>query len=122
VQQADAGTALVHQAGTTMKEIVESIKQVTQMMADIVVARAGQTEGLSLVNVVISEMNSVTQQNAALLEQAAAGAQLLQDQAGHMEGVVGVFRLDGMPSHLLGQVTQSGPTLNFWLRFCPVLS
>jgi methyl-accepting chemotaxis protein len=79
VQQADAGTALVHQAGTTMKEIVESIKQVTQIMADIVVAHAGKIEGISRVNVAISEMNSVTPQNAALVKQAAAGAQSLQE-------------------------------------------
>ena len=97
VQQADAGTALVHQAGTTMAEIVESIKQVTHIMGDIVVASAGQTDGISRVNVAISEMNSVTQQNAALVEQAAAGAQSLQDQAEHLEGVVGVFKLEGAP-------------------------
>jgi len=102
VQQADAGTALVHQAGTTMTEIVESIKQVTQIMGDIVVASAGQTDGISRVNVAISEMNSVTQQNAALVEQAAAGAQSLQDQAGHLEGVVGVFKLEGMQNPLVG--------------------
>jgi len=104
VQQVDAGTALVHQAGQTMTEIVESIKQVTQIMGDIVVASAGQTEGISRVNTAISEMNSVTQQNAALVEQAAAGAQSLQDQAGHLEEVVGVFKLKGMPSPAVGQV------------------
>jgi len=95
VSKVDAGGALVHQAGSTMAEIVSSIKHVTDIMGDIAAASAEQTAGIERVNNAITEMNSVTQQNAALVEQAAAGAQSLQDQAGHLEQVVGVFKLDG---------------------------
>jgi methyl-accepting chemotaxis protein len=95
VSKVDAGGTLVHQAGATMTEIVTSIKHVTDIMGNIAAASAEQTAGIERVNDAITEMNKVTQQNAALVEQAAAGAQSLQDQAGHLEHVVSVFKLDG---------------------------
>jgi methyl-accepting chemotaxis protein len=95
VAKVEAGGTLVHQAGATMTDIVASIKHVTDIMGSIAEASADQTAGIERVNDAITEMNKVTQQNAALVEQAAAGAQSLQDQAGHLEQVVGVFKLDG---------------------------
>ena len=95
VSKVDAGGTLVHQAGETMTEIVASIKHVTDIMGNIAAASAEQTAGIERVNDAITEMNKVTQQNAALVEQAAAGAQSLQDQAGHLEQVVSVFKLGG---------------------------
>jgi methyl-accepting chemotaxis protein len=95
VAKVDVGGKLVHQAGTTMTEIVNSIRHVTDIMGDIAAASAEQTTGISRVNDAITEMNSVTQQNSALVEEAAAGAQSLQDQAGHLEHVVKVFKLKG---------------------------
>ncbi len=95
VAKVDVGGKLVHQAGTTMTEIVDSIRHVTDIMGDIAAASAEQTTGISRVNDAITEMNSVTQQNSALVEEAAAGAQSLQDQAGHLEHVVKVFKLKG---------------------------
>jgi methyl-accepting chemotaxis protein len=110
VNKVGAGSALVHQAGTTMTEIVDSIRHVTDIMGDIATASAEQTSGIERVNDAIGEMNNVTHQNAALVEEAAAAAQSLQDQAGHLEQVVSVFKLAGMqpatqarrPSMLLG--------------------
>ncbi len=93
VAKVDVGGKLVHQAGTTMTEIVDSIRHVTDIMGDIAAASAEQTTGISRVNDAITEMNSVTQQNSALVEEAAAGAQSLQDQAGHLENVVKIFKL-----------------------------
>jgi methyl-accepting chemotaxis protein len=87
------GSALVHQAGATMKEIVESIQHVTQIMSGIAVASAEQMAGIGQVNQDIDGMNAATQQNAAMVEQAAANARSLQEQAGHLERVVRTFKL-----------------------------
>jgi methyl-accepting chemotaxis protein len=92
VAKVDAGGTLVHQAGVTMTEIVESIRDVTNIMGSIANASSQQTEGIERVNQAIGEMNQVTQQNAALVEQAAAAAQSLQDQAAQLEDVVSVFK------------------------------
>ncbi|WP_342616602.1 methyl-accepting chemotaxis protein [Rhodoferax sp. GW822-FHT02A01] len=92
VSKVDAGGALVHQAGVTMNEIVESIRHVTDIMGNIAAASTTQTEGISRVNEAIGEMNHATQQNAALVEQAAAAAQSLQDQASQLEDVVSIFK------------------------------
>jgi methyl-accepting chemotaxis protein len=93
VGKVDVGSKLVHEAGNTMTEIVDSIRHVTSIMGQIAAASQGQTEGIERVNASIVEMNDVTHQNAAMVEQAAAAAQSLQQQAGHLEQVVGVFKL-----------------------------
>ena len=98
VEKVGAGSTLVHQAGTTMTEIVDSIRHVTDIMGEIAAASVEQTSGIERVHDAIAEMDNVTQQNAALVEEAAAAAQSLQDQAGHLEEVVSVFRLEGMHS------------------------
>ena len=77
-----------------MTEIVDSIRHVTDIMGEISSASAEQTSGIELINDAITDMNSATQQNSALVEQAAAAAQSLQDQAGHLEQVVSIFKLD----------------------------
>ena len=96
VEKVGTGSAQVHQAGATMTEIVDSIRHVTDIMGEIAAASVEQTTGIRRVNDAIAEMDQVTQQNAALVEEAAAAAQSLQDQAGHLEQVVGVFKLDGL--------------------------
>ncbi|HRK38788.1 MAG TPA: methyl-accepting chemotaxis protein [Burkholderiaceae bacterium] len=93
VGKIDAGSALVHQAGATMTEVVESIRNVSVIVSEIAQASAEQTQGIERVNTAIDEMNDVTQQNAALVEQAAAAAQSLQDQAGNLEKLVQTFTL-----------------------------
>ena len=93
VSKVEAGGAQVNQAGATMDEIVQSIRHVAEIMGEIANATSEQTAGIAQVNNSISEMNSVTQQNAAMVEEAAAGAQQLQDQAGNLERVVNTFKI-----------------------------
>ena len=95
VTQVEAGSVLVQQAGRTMNDIVESIRNVTDIMVEISAAEVEQTEGIERVGSAIDQMNQVTQQNAALVEQAAAAAQSLQDQAEHLEQVVSTFKVLG---------------------------
>jgi methyl-accepting chemotaxis protein len=94
VDKVGAGSKLVDQAGATMNEVVDSVKRVTDIMAEILAASQEQTSGIEQVNQAITQMDQVTQQNAALVEEAAAAALSLQEQAGTLSGVVSVFRLD----------------------------
>jgi len=93
VQQVDKGTALVQQAGSTMEQVVASVRRVSDVVAEISAASGEQSTGIEEVNKAIVQMDEVTQQNAALVEQAAAAAGSLQEQAANLAGVVAVFRL-----------------------------
>ncbi|HEU4844670.1 MAG TPA: methyl-accepting chemotaxis protein [Burkholderiaceae bacterium] len=93
VGKVDAGGKLVDQAGTTMEEIVQSITRVTDIMAEIASASAEQSVGIDQVNTAITQMDEVTQQNAALVEEAAAAAGAMQDQAAILAQVVSIFKL-----------------------------
>ena len=93
VTKVDAGGKLVDQAGATMTEIVQSITRVTDIMAEIASASIEQTSGIEQINMAISQMDQVTQQNAALVEEAAAAAGSLQDQASALARVVSVFNV-----------------------------
>jgi len=93
VSKVESGTAQVTQAGKTMDEIVESIKRVTDIMAEITAASAEQSQGIEQVNKAITQMDEVTQQNAALVEEAAAAAESMEEQAQTMNEVVGRFNL-----------------------------
>ncbi|WP_084199274.1 methyl-accepting chemotaxis protein [Noviherbaspirillum autotrophicum] len=106
--QVREGTTLVHQAGATMQEVVASIKHVTDIMGEIAAASSEQTAGIEQVNQAIAEMDAVTQQNAALVEQAAAASQSMQDQAGHLEQLVGIFKLEDAPATAATSSVQAG--------------
>ncbi|KQX01318.1 chemotaxis protein [Massilia sp. Root418] len=93
VQKVDTGSRLVDQAGTTMQEIVNSVKRVTDIMAEISHASQEQTAGIEQVNIAIGQMDQVTQQNAALVEQAAAAAASMQDESANLAQVVSRFKL-----------------------------
>jgi methyl-accepting chemotaxis protein len=95
VQQVNLGSNLVNQAGSTMQEIVSSVRRVTDIMAEITSASNEQEAGIEQINQAITEMDAVTQQNAALVEEAAAASEALQDQAGILAEAVSVFKLDG---------------------------
>ena len=95
VEKVDIGVRLVDQAGITMGDIVDSVKRVTDIMSEIAAASEEQTAGIELVNQAIMQMDQVTQQNAALVEEAAAAAASLQDQADNLVQVVSVFSVDG---------------------------
>src|SRR5450830_442888 len=94
VTQVAAGGALASQAGETMQHVVESIAKVTAFMHDISAATHEQSEGIAQVNQAIISMDDVTQQNAALVEQAAAAAQAMQEQAHQLSELVSLFRLE----------------------------
>jgi methyl-accepting chemotaxis protein len=95
VNKVDSGAKLVDQAGATMQEIVSSIQRVTDIMGEITQASREQTSGLQQINEAISQMDTITQQNVALVEEAAGAAGSLQDQAQALATVVNVFKLDG---------------------------
>jgi methyl-accepting chemotaxis protein len=95
VDKVDSGTRLVDQAGATMEQVVGSIRRVTDIVADIASASAEQSAGIEQVNKAIGDMDATTQHNAALVEQSAAAAKALQEQASRLASTVSVFRLDG---------------------------
>lgn len=97
VDSVKLGTQLVDQAGDTMKEILESVENVTQIMEEITKASDEQATGIEQVNAAIHEMDDVTQQNAALVEQAAAAAGAMQEQAHALTQVVHMFKMRGDP-------------------------
>ena len=89
-----AGTDLVGKAGDTMHEIQSSVERVTNIMRDISQANGEQEAGIAQINQAITQMDSVTQQNAALVEEAAAASEALRDQAAHLGRLVGTFELE----------------------------
>lgn len=93
VEQVAIGGRFVNQAGATMTEIVASVQSVTAIMAEITAAGVEQEAGIGQINQAISEMDSVTQQNAALVEEAAAAAQALREQSVRLASTVSVFTL-----------------------------
>lgn len=93
VGKVDAGSKLVAQAGVTMKEVVDSVKHVTDIMSEILAASQEQSAGIEQVNTAISQMDQVTQQNAALVEEAAAAAASLEEQAATLSATVSVFKV-----------------------------
>ncbi|WP_202424255.1 methyl-accepting chemotaxis protein [Duganella levis] len=95
VGKVDTGARLVDQAGVTMDEIVDSVKRVTDIMAEIALASQEQNAGIEQINQAITQMDQVTQQNAALVEEAAAAAEAMQEQAEHLAQAVDVFKLAG---------------------------
>ncbi|WP_371370258.1 methyl-accepting chemotaxis protein [Pseudomonas sp. QL9] len=97
VDKVESGNTLVAQAGQTMSDIVIAIKRVTDIMAEIAAASAEQSSGIEEVNSAVSQMDEMTQQNAALVEEAAASAEALQEQAGLLNQSVAVFKLDDLP-------------------------
>lgn len=93
VEKVDMGSKLVDQAGATMEEIVASVKRVTDIMGEIASASQEQSDGIEQVNQAVAQMDEMTQQNSTLVEEAAAAAQSLADQAKNLVRVVDVFKL-----------------------------
>jgi methyl-accepting chemotaxis protein-1 (serine sensor receptor) len=94
VNKVDEGSRLVDQAGQTMDQIVVSIRGVADIMAEITAASAEQSDGIAQVNVAIVQMDEVTQQNAALVEEAAAAAGSMEEQASNLNQAVSIFKLE----------------------------
>ena len=94
VERVDAGSSMVGRAGETMNQIVGAVRQVTDIMGEITSASAEQTADIEQVGATISQLDEVTQQNAALVEEASAAAHGLQQQAGELTEAVAVFRVE----------------------------
>ena len=94
VEQVNAGSMLVAQAGSTMNDIVASVQRVSDIISEITAASSEQSVGIDEINRAIGQMDAVTQQNAALVEEAAAAAESMQDQAHKLAQIVSVFKLD----------------------------
>ncbi len=93
VGKVEAGSKLVSEAGVTMQAVVSSVARVTDIMAEISAASAEQSAGIDQVNQAVMQMDQVTQQNASLVEEAAAAAEAMQNQAGELKVVVSGFKL-----------------------------
>jgi methyl-accepting chemotaxis protein-2 (aspartate sensor receptor) len=112
VTKVGAGSQQVERAGATMQEIVASVKRVTDIMGEISAASEEQSSGIDQVNRAVSQMDEVTQQNAALVEEAAAAAGSLQEQAQRLAEAVAVFKVNAgevieVPAHRLSSVRSS---------------
>ena len=94
VGKVDEGSRLVNDAGTTMREVVDRVRQMTGIIGEISNASDEQTSGIEQVNTAVSQMDEVTQQNAALVEESAAASQAMQDQAARLAELVLRFKLD----------------------------
>jgi methyl-accepting chemotaxis protein-1 (serine sensor receptor) len=100
VGRVEEGSRLVGQAGETMNEVVASVQRVTAIIGDISVASGEQRDGIEQISIAISQMDSVTQQNAALVEEAAAAAESLEQQAASLAQAVSIFKLQGAAATL----------------------
>jgi methyl-accepting chemotaxis protein len=96
--QVQEGVELVNKAGSSLTEILESIKQVAEIVSDIAAASAEQSSGIDQVNIALTQMDEVTQQNSALVEQNAAAAKALEQQSRAMDEQVSFFQLGDAPS------------------------
>jgi methyl-accepting chemotaxis protein len=102
VEGVDSGSRLVAEAGQTMNEIVNAVQRVADIIGEISAATGEQANGISQVNTAVNQLDQMTQQNAALVEESTAAAQSLKDQATRLTQLVGTFKLDGQP----GQVSR----------------
>jgi methyl-accepting chemotaxis protein len=93
VDKVASGSRLVQDAGTTMGEIVASVQRVSNVIGEITAAAAEQSQGIGQINSAVNQLDGMTQQNAALVEQSAAAAKSLSEQAQRLRDVVSVFRL-----------------------------
>ena len=92
-EKVNAGSSLVGEAGSSMSAIVESVQRVADIIGEIAVAATHQSEGIGQVNTAVSQLDGMTQQNAALVEESAAAAESLKDQAAKLATAVSVFKL-----------------------------
>ena len=107
VSNVEAGSALVNSTGATMDEIVSSVTRVSDIMAEILAAGEEQSAGINQINEAVSHMDQATQQNAALVEEAAAATGALQDQASALQQMVSVFKVDAATISATAQSTRA---------------
>jgi methyl-accepting chemotaxis protein len=95
VEKVEAGSALVNDAGRTMQDIVGQVKRVSDLIAEISAASVEQTQGIGQVGDAVTQLDQVTQQNAALVEESAAAAESLRLQAAQLNDAVAIFQVPG---------------------------
>ncbi|MBL8305576.1 MAG: hypothetical protein JNM33_02685 [Rubrivivax sp.] len=112
VEKVESGSRLVQDAGNTMGEIVASVQRVSDIIGEISAAAAEQSSGIGQVNTAVTQLDAMTQQNAALVEQSAAAAESLKDQSRQLAGVLSAFSIGGQATapkavaqKLIGQVS-----------------
>ena len=111
VDTVQTGSTQVAEAGQTMSEIVEGARRVSPLISDITTAANEQRDGITQVNVAVTQLDQMTQQNAALVEESAAAAASLREQAGRLEQVISVFDVGSSARHL-GQKLLNQPSLS----------
>ena len=111
-----AGSALVNEAGATMAEIVSAVTRVTDIMGEIASASDEQSRGIDQVGQAVAEMDRVTQQNASLVEESAAAAAALEEQAARLNEAVAVFKI------VHGQAAKAAPVKTYTAKAKPVLA
>ena len=109
VEKVETGARLVQDAGSTMGEIVASVQRVTDIIGEISAAAAEQSSGIATVNGAVSQLDQMTQQNAALVEQSAAAAESLNDQAQRLSASMQVFRLSAGAAPTVSSAAVSRP-------------
>ena len=109
--QVQGGVELVDQAGAALAEIVESIKGVAGVVAEIAAASAEQATGLEQVHIALGQMDEVTQQNSALVEENAATAKTLEQQASDMNERIGLFKIAAVTVEARGGAAPKAPRL-----------
>jgi methyl-accepting chemotaxis protein-2 (aspartate sensor receptor) len=105
VSRVDTGSVLVESAGETMNDIVNAVTRVTDIMGEIASASDEQSRGIDQVALAVSEMDRVTQQNAALVQESAAAAAALEDQASRLKMAVSAFRLASLAGNTVTRGT-----------------
>jgi methyl-accepting chemotaxis protein len=108
VDKVETGSRLVTDAGSTMNEIVASVQRVTDIIGEITAASAEQSSGLGQINGAVTQLDQMTQQNAALVEESAAAAESLREQASRLASLVSTFNL-GDGAHPVGLATEPAP-------------
>lgn len=109
VQKVRAGTAFVNETGAALNEIVESVAKVGDLVAHIAGASAEQTSGIDQVNLAVAQMDDITQQNAALAEEAAASAMAMSEQSGNMTKLINFFKVKGQGGSVRAPTRSSAP-------------
>ena len=109
VAQVESGSGLVEQAGSTMKDIMQSVGQVTGLLGEISGALQQQSEGIAHVNTAVAHMDSTNQENAALVMQASQAAAALNARTQDLQQAVGAFKLDDEPMPALAPVGMAAP-------------
>jgi methyl-accepting chemotaxis protein len=104
VEKVDVGARLVDQAGTTMGSIVESVERVASIIGEIMNATREQTSGIGEINMAVTQMDQATQQNAGLVEEAAAASESMQEQAAQLVQAVSVFHLGTEAANVGGRL------------------